>query len=568
MMHALRRGFPAVVALVALVTFLPAMRNDFLDFDDLRNFLQNPNYRGLGWAQLKWMFSTAHMGHYIPLTWVTLGLDYRLWGMNPAGYHLTNVVLHAMAGALFYFVARRLIGAANGQCGVWTTDAAALVAALVFAIHPLRVESVAWVSERRDVLSGVFYMATLLAWFRATEREPVTRRWYWVSVALFVCALLSKVIVLTLPAVLLILDVYPLRRLGGERGWWNRHARSVYQEKVPFAVIAACSALLAVVAVRSTISNMAPLSRLGVAGRAAISAFGLVFYGWKTVLPINLSPLYPLVLPLDPLEPRYLLAAAVVVLISALAIALRHRAPVFGWAWAAYVIMLLPVIGIAQNGPQIAADRYTYLACLPWALIVGGAAAAAFRRASTVSREAVLGGALVVVGLVIILQTLTVNQIRVWHDPLTLWRHAVHVDVSNGIAYNNLAAALWRGGSHDEAIDAYEKAVLRLRSEIPEVRAGILFSLAILLQDRGDLAAAEARYREALALQPRHAGAWNNLGAVLAKRGQYDKAFVAFREALTIAPGEPDTCANARRVSAILGRSLKELERCLTPATI
>ena len=176
-----RRWLPFGVAAVVGITFLPAIRNGFVDFDDPANFVFNPGYRGLGWAQLSWMFTSAHMGHYIPLTWMTLGLDYVLWGLRPAGYHLTSVVLHVATAVLFFHVARRILRAWSGQADDWSAAVGALFAAVFFGLHPLRVESVAWVTERRDVLCGVFFMLTLLWWLRALEHAPRWRAWYTVS---------------------------------------------------------------------------------------------------------------------------------------------------------------------------------------------------------------------------------------------------------------------------------------------------------------------------------------------------------------------------------------------------
>src|SRR6059058_1354082 len=209
---------PVLIALVTVAAFLPALQNQFVSWDDAENFLDNPHYRGLGWSQLHWMWTT-HLGHYIPLTWMTLGLDYLLWGMNPVGYHLTSLLLHAANAVVFFFVVRRLLARAlpsPSEHG-YALAVSSGVAALVFAIHPLRVESVAWATERRDVLSGLFYLLTILMYLRAREREERGRGWYWLSVAAFVGALLSKSMVVNLPVVLLILDVYPLRRLGGGR---------------------------------------------------------------------------------------------------------------------------------------------------------------------------------------------------------------------------------------------------------------------------------------------------------------------------------------------------------------
>src|SRR5439155_20750479 len=217
-----------------------------------------------------------------------LGLAYVLWGMNPLGYHLTNLLLHAANAVVFYFVAFRILGLGLPDPG--DRRQADLVlsagfAALVFAIHPLRVESVAWVTERRDVLSGLFYLVTILLYLRACERGERGRGWYRLSVAVFVCALLSKSMVVNLPVVLLILDVYPLRRLGGAVGWWSERARRVYIEKIPFVLLAAAASTVALIAQLSH-SAMIPVTHLSALGRLAVSAYGFSFYLWKTVLPL------------------------------------------------------------------------------------------------------------------------------------------------------------------------------------------------------------------------------------------------------------------------------------------
>src|SRR6266702_6099648 len=240
---------PLVIAFSTFAAFLPALHNQFVNWDDTDNFLGNPHYRGLTWTHLRWMWTT-HLGHYIPLTWMTLGLDYLLWGMNPVGYHLTRLLLHAANAVVFFFVVRRLLARALSSPSErgYALAVSAGVAALVFAIHPLRVESVAWVTERRDVLSGLFYLVAILLYLRACEGMARGRGWYWLSVAVFVCALLSKSMVVNLPIVLLILDVYPLRRLGGFVGWWSEPARRVYVEKIPFVLLAAAASAVAVMA--------------------------------------------------------------------------------------------------------------------------------------------------------------------------------------------------------------------------------------------------------------------------------------------------------------------------------
>src|SRR2546429_699254 len=358
---------PLVIAFSTFAAFLPALQNQFVSWDDADNFLDNPHYRGLGWTHLRWMWTT-HLGHYIPLTWMTLGLDYLLWGMNPLGYHLTNLLLHAENAVVFFFVVRRILTLAllgASERGLALAVSAGF-AALVFAIHPLRVESVAWATERRDVLSGLFYLAAILVYLRACAREERGRGGYWTAVGLFACALLSKSMVVNLPIVLLILDVYPLRRLGGAIGWWSEPARRVYVEKIPFVLLATAAAAIAVMA-QLSVHAAASLAQLSVPGRVAVSAYGLSFYLWKMVVPLNLSPLYPLSPIVNPWAMPFVLSYTMVLAITAIALALRRRVPGLPAAWLAYVVVLLPVLGIFQSGPQIAADRYTYLASLRWA---------------------------------------------------------------------------------------------------------------------------------------------------------------------------------------------------------
>src|SRR5213594_4355161 len=449
---------PVLIASLTFAAFLPTLQNQFVTWDDEKNFLENPHYRGLGWTELCWMWTT-HLGHYIPLTWMTLGLDYVLWGMNPLGYHLTNLLLHAANAVLFYFVAFRILGLGLPDPG--DRRQADLVlsagfAALVFAIHPLRVESVAWVTERRDVLSGLFYLPAILIYLRTCERGERGRGWYWAAVGLFACALLSKSMVVNLPIVLLILDVYPLRRLGGAIGWWSEPARRVYVEKIPFVLLAAAAAAIAVMA-QLSVHAAASLAQLSVPGRLAISAYGVSFYLWKMVVPLNLSPLYERPLTLNPSAMPFVLSYGLVLALTAIVLAVRRRAPGLLAVWLAYVVALLPVLGIFQSGPQIAADRYTYLAGLGWALLAGAALLSASRRLSFLSTGLAF---LLLLGL----GPLTWNQVHVWHDSEKLWSHAVAIDPGAPVGQYSLGMALAQQGKLTEAMAHYQTA-LRLNPD-------------------------------------------------------------------------------------------------------
>src|SRR5262245_59489873 len=360
-----------LIVAVTFVTFLPTLGNDFVTWDDDDNLTENPLYRGLGLSELQWMWTTILMGHYIPLTWMTFGLDYLVWGMNPAGYHLTNVVLHIANAVLFYVLVQRLLTIALRAtvADAFTVRLASAFAALLFAVHPLRVESVAWATERRDVLCGFFVLASLLTYLRhaAPEDAEPPRRWYWISLGLFVAAVLSKEMAVALPAVLVVLDWYPLGRLGARAG--ASRASRVLAEKVPFVLVAAVAGAVAVLV--NVRGNLSAFGELGVLERAAVSVQGLGFYLWKTVAPVHLAALYELRTPVEVASLPVVLSAVVVAAITALAVLGRARWPGLGAAWLASVILFAPVIGIVHNGPQLAADRYTYLPTLPRALPPG-----------------------------------------------------------------------------------------------------------------------------------------------------------------------------------------------------
>jgi tetratricopeptide (TPR) repeat protein len=526
---------PSLVALVTFAAFLPTLQNQFVKWDDDENFANNPHYRGLAWSHLRWMWTTFHMGQYIPLTWMTLGMDYQLWGMNPVGYHLTSLLLHAANAVVFYFVVLRLLTLAlpgpseRGHALAVSSG----FAALVFAIHPLRVESVAWVTERRDVLSGLFYLLTILVYLRACEGEERGRRRYGLSVALFACALLSKSMAVSLPVVLLILDVYPLRRLGGSLGWSSKPVRRIYVEKIPFVLLAGAASAMAFKAL-SVIHNMARLADLSAPGRLAVSAYGLSFYLCKMIVPSNLSPLYEMPPVLDVWAMPFVLSYALVLVITALAVALRRRVPGLLAAWVAYVVILLPVLGIFQNGPQIAADRYTYLAALGWATLAGAGLLSCWRtltRSRTGTPTTLPLASIAACCVVVALGTLTWNQGRVWRDSERLWAYALTLDPNSSIAHNNLGAELIEQGKLPEAIEHIQQA---LRVKPDDASAHTNWGLALIYQ--GEPAEAIEHLQQALRIEPDSAEAHAHWGLALIHQGKPAEAIEHFQEALRIEP--------------------------------
>ncbi len=450
-------------AMVTLAVFAGAVRNGFVDWDDNVNLLQNVHYRGLGVRELRWMFTTSIVtGQWIPFTWLSLGLDYVLWGMRPAGYHLTNILLHAANAAVFFLVARHLLGVAMPALGARGRALGSVMAALFFALHPLRVESVAWVTERRDVLSGLFFLLTVLAYLRACKSgSRERRRWLAASVGSYALALTAKAVVVTLPLLLVVLDVYPLCRLSGRRrDWLAPEARRMWTEKVPYVVLALGTSVVAAYALRVT-PTLAP-DTYPLWARVFIGAHSLWFYAWKTAVPLGLSPLYELPARIDPLDPFLLASVLAVGGIGAGGWALRRRWPAGLAACVAYGALLMPVSGLTRTlGPQLVATRYSYLSCLPWALLVGAALAWAWeageRRAlrHAFAVVVVAGAAIWIIGL----GGQTWGQLQVWRDTDTLWRYALEIDPACARCHNNLGAWLAERGLLGQAIAHFEQAV-------------------------------------------------------------------------------------------------------------
>ncbi len=559
---------------LTLAVFLPALLNGFVNFDDMDNFVMNPYYRGLGWDNLRWMFTSAHTGHYIPIAWLTLGLDYVLWEMRPLGYHLTSIVFHAVNAVLFYFLALRLIEQASDPRSSPLEERGdrvavplgASAAALLFSVHPLRVESVAWITERRDLVCGLFSLLTVLAYLRAHSlgtQGRLKRRWYWTAVALFILALLAKSIVVGLPLVLLALDLYPLRRMSLANSEGGKQRNRLLVEKLPF-FLASAAVSVATIAIGREQGLMTSFGTLGVPERLAVSGYGLIFYLWKTLVPWPLSPLYELHYPVRPLAPGYLLPGVATVAITAVTILARRRWPAGLTTWLIYVTLLLPVIGIIHNGIQIAADRYTYLACLGWALLAGAGVTRCWRAARTGAITPRLWRLVVAVSATVIvaLGGLSTLEIRAWRDSETLWRHALALDPRNARAHHNLASALWAVGSTQEAHAEIELALSLLPDQFPKAKAAFHARLGLWLQSEGDIEGAERHYREALSFSRDNFLARYNLGVIYASRGDRLAALESFLHVLRVIPGYQGACANGRRLAGILGVKPKELESC------
>ena len=540
---ALATPLGVIVALATAAAFLPVLQNDFVTWDDPEMLLDHSSYRGFGWAELRWMFTTFHMGHYQPLSWLTFALDSVVWGLDPFGFHLSNLVLHSVNAVACYFVARQLLGLAIPEAArqrSWAVGVGAAFAALVFSLHPLRVESVAWATERRDVLSGSFYLWTVYAYLRAQtfagDIRP-SRRWLAGALCLYLLSLLSKATAMTLPIVLVLLDIYPLRRLGWNvRQWSTPQARKVWFEKAPFAVFALLFAAIAILGQQQA-AALKSWESYGMGPRLAQAFFGAGFYLWKTLVPTGLSPLYEI-------PPDYgfwdvlSLGSGVAALFATCVLLLaRDRRPALLACWLYYLVLLAPVLGFAQSGPQLVADRYSYLSCLSWAMLAGGILLVLLRekgsRVRGITPVAVAGaGAL---SIIVVLAVLTWRQSFIWRNTETLWAHVIDKDPNGSYGHYNLAREIARKGMHQEAMRHYREA-LRIRPADADARN----NLGLLLAVSGDLEASLAELRRAVEIHPGYARGYYNLGRVLTRRGDPEGAERHFRKALELEPQEAE----------------------------
>jgi protein O-mannosyl-transferase len=539
----------ALVFVASFLPFLPALGQGFVQWDDDYNFEQNPMWRGLSGENLHWMFTTFYMGHYQPLSWLSFGIEHALWGVDPERMHLVNALLHALNATLVALLFVRLFSAQAGAAGPLRARAVylgAVAAALFFSMHPLRVESVAWATERRDVLSTCFLLLCVLAWLRTLESATSRGLWWGVTLACYALSLLSKAWGMTLPALLLVLDVYPLGRWGSSRSGGQRNLRGLARlalEKWPFVPLALASAYLASSA-QASMQAAVTLEDQGILARLVQAAWGLAFYVRKTVFPSGLAPLYELEAQLDVTRPQYLLAAAGVAVAAVALVLARKRWPAGLAAFAAYAIAVSPVLGLLQSGAQKAADRYSYLACIPLALLLGGLVARIGRDSRPgepscgklgPARPARLGALSAIALACLALGAASYQQTKIWKDSETLWRRVIEVQPASYIAHHNLSVTLHIQGRLTEAIASEQRSI--------EVHPGkgnqdAYYHLGQLYQMQGKGELAEQTWRDSLAedVAPDHLPSLQELSRVLAARRDLAGVRALWERAVALRP--------------------------------
>ncbi|HEX6884364.1 MAG TPA: tetratricopeptide repeat protein [Planctomycetota bacterium] len=529
----------ALVAAVGLL-YWPVRTHGFVSYDDEVYLLGNPHVaRGLDWQAVRWVFTHAHAANYHPLTWLSHMLDVELFGLAPGPHHLVNVGLHALNAVLVLLLARALLG------NVW----AAAAAAALFALHPLRVESVAWASERKDLLCASFYLATLLAWLRY-GRAPSPGR-YLAALGLALLALLAKPMAVTLPGALLLLDLWPLGRLDPAHPWRARPPANMARlllEKLPFLVLAALGALSTWLAqeVGGAASGLVAVP-LELRAWNALAACGT--YLGQSLWPVRLAVFYPLAALVEE-QPRAALlgpalaSGAALVGLGLLAWRLRARAPwlLVGWAW--FLGLLVPVIGLKQVGMQAHADRYTYLPLLALAWSLAGAGLALARRRPRLV-PALTGATLLVLALLALRSR---AQLATWRDTPALFEHALATTEANYVAH----AAL---GNHWIAVGDPARARTHLEAAlgIYALEPTALTGLARLELDAGNARAAEALLVRAKQV---HASKWvrYHMGRAKLALGNPEAAAREFAAALELDPSLVDAHYNLGQVLFHLGR--------------
>ena len=606
------RGIPFAIAVVAVLTFLPAVLYDFVCWDDEHNFTWNPDFGALTWARVGWAWTTFRTEVYQPFAWIFLEAQASLWGMDARGYHATSLVLHAINSVVLYRLTIVLLDRCGEKEGLperRDRAVAAGLATLLFAAHPLRVEVVAWASCQPYLPSVLCSMFAVLAYLRAHPKEGATSRprlaasWCW-----FVAALLFKAEAATLPALLVILDAYPLRRIGPGR-WRDR---GVWLEKAPF--FAPSLVILGVAArARGVIGPGVAANPFDLSTHLAQASYSAGFYLAKTAWPTRLSIFYGMPERINLTAWPFWFAALAVVLLSVGAALTCRRWPGVSAAWLAYLVILSLHLGLVQTGPVIAADRYSYFATMPLAVLLAGALARALAAGRFVRSMVMVGCS--VIGLALVVATW--EQCRQWRTSEVLLRTALadggrrSPEVRSALAlalkragklpeaeslcrealamepdyfqahYNlalilgeqgrnaeaeghfaaasrivpddrdaqfNLANALARQGKAGEAIAHYRKAL-----EI-EPFADAAFNLAILLAEQGRYAEAADAYRLAVKLRPDHAPTHNNLGVILGELGDYRGAEAQFLETLRLQPNHPKARKSLEFIRQRLGQ--------------
>ena len=561
-----------LVCIITILVYLPALQNDFVNWDDPSYVYKNQYIQSIDFKSLKWMFTTFHTYYWHPFTWLSHAVDYAVWGLDPMGHHLTSVIIHGLNALLVVMIAAWLIAfvGRNDVSDVRDNEYAPLIAAvitgLLFGIHPLRVESVVWVTERKDVLCAFFFLLSIFSYLKYAYTRSHSfgevaagggagRKYYVYSLILFMMALMSKPMAVTLPIVLIILDIYPLERLEIRNMFSSQ--RKVLAEKLPFITLSIASSVI-------TFMSLSKPAGGGGSGHSFWERFwnilkSLSFYLEKMVYPVKLIPLYPYSKNISVFTLEYFGPFMLVLGITIFCAWRWKKEKVWSVLWAYYLVTLLPVLGIiGQGGPRAPSDRFSYLPGLAPTLLAGLGVMWLWRRAGSSDMTIPKRAAVIVslTSIVCILSVMTVKQTKVWKDSLSLWSSQLAL-YENAQAFDNRGLMYKELKEYDKAIADYSMGIA-LRPK-PKRKKRLFNNRGNVYVELGKYQKALADYDMAVELDPGYERAYYNRGSVYLKLGRFQEAIMDFSKVIKLNPKHELAYTNRGRIYKIFKKYEKAI---------
>ncbi|MDO8281352.1 MAG: tetratricopeptide repeat protein [Thermodesulfovibrionia bacterium] len=535
------------IALTAFIVFIPALKGEFLIWDDNLLVAENRNIQSIDTDFFKWAFTDVAIAAWYPVTVTSLAIDYFFWGKDPFGYHLTNNIFHGLNTFLVFVLVFFLVklGRSKDEKGITMPLVAASVTAMLFGLHPLRVESVAWTAERKDVLYSFFYILSILSYLKYCSVTVCNKRYYAGSIVFFAMSLMSKSMAVTLPLVLIILDYYPLGRLLPDKGWGE--VKKTVIEKIPFICMSLFVSAVALYTHNEKGAVMG-METHPVYMRFFVAMKGYIFYLYKMVIPSGLAPYYPYPREITIPSFEYMGATALFIIITMLSLYLLRKKRLVPALWFYYVVTLLPVIGIAQTGSFSAANRYTYLPSLGPLILVGIAAGDLFIRTYSSSLRIMY---VLLLGIITgVLINITLINIPVWKDTVSLWSYQIKLFPDRvPIAYLNRGVVYWERKEFVKAIDDYSKAI-----EIDPRHAKAYSNRGSAYESMDKLDLAVKDFTKAVEVDPGLSGVYSNRGNVFMKMKRYDDAVRDYDKAIDIDPEYAKAYSNRGVVYSNMGK--------------
>lgn len=524
-----------IPALLTLVVYLPALGNSFVEWDDYVYIVNNPVIRRIDLSFFQFVFTTPINSNWHPLTTLSWALDYSIWGLDSWGFHLSSVILHSLntvtAAALTTLVLARYTGTDYAEKRNLFAGA---VAALLFGLHPYHVESVAWVSERKDLLCQLFYFFSVISYLKYANQTSLNRFYYAASFVFFGLALMSKPMAVSLPLVLLLLD-FTLPS--------NRPVKRIILEKFPFAALSIVSSIITILA-QKTGDTVVTLEEISFLERVAVAIRACAFYLYKTILPFGLSPYYPFTPKAQLFNIVFFLSLLLFVGICAYCCMVFKKRRYVLSTWLFFLITLAPVIGIVQVGGQAAADRYTYLPSMGIFILAGALAARLFY-----DNRLKLYVSLFLIFMTASLSYMTIKQIPVWKNTVSLWSKVIEEYPDRvGLAYSNRGVLYGAAGKYEEALSDHGKALL--------LRPGYwmtYYNRALVLSQLGRNAEAVDDLTRAISLNPDAPDAYNNRGIAYAKLGDFEAAISDLKKSIELDPDNQSAYQNLKVIYAKTG---------------